>query len=50
LVRGAFGAKEKINSVAEIQTPEKISSILDLTDDLLRRRCLICHPYSSGDT
>lgn len=50
LVRGAFGAKEELDSLIDLQTPEKIASLLNLADDLLKRRCLMCHPYSAGDT
>ncbi|MBU4177171.1 MAG: hypothetical protein KJ730_04955 [Proteobacteria bacterium] len=50
LVRSAFGARAPLASLTEIPIPETISSPLDLADDLLRRRCLRCHVYSSGDS
>ncbi|OGR01066.1 MAG: hypothetical protein A2505_09865 [Deltaproteobacteria bacterium RIFOXYD12_FULL_55_16] len=48
-VRAVFGAKASLASLAEIPTHAQIASPLDLVDDLLRRRCLRCHVYSSGD-
>ncbi|MHB8149558.1 MAG: hypothetical protein ACYDIB_05310 [Desulfobulbia bacterium] len=48
-VRVAFGAQASLASLAEIPTHETIASPLDLADDLLRRRCLRCHVYNSGD-
>ena len=49
VVRTAFGAQAPLASIVEIPIPEPIASPLDLADDLLRRRCLRCHVYSSGD-
>ena len=49
LVRSAFGAEEKLSSLTEIPVSESPATLLDLADDLLRRRCLRCHPYFSGD-
>ncbi len=49
LVRSAFGAQAPLATLAEIPIPQTISSPLDLADDLLRRRCLRCHVYNSGD-
>jgi hypothetical protein len=48
-VRRAFGAEQDLASLVEIPQHEEIGGILDLADDLLRRRCLNCHLYSSGD-
>jgi len=48
-VRTAFGAQAPLASLAEIPTHDSIASPLDLADDLLRRRCLRCHVYGSGD-
>ncbi|MHB1183439.1 MAG: hypothetical protein ACYC4A_01895 [Desulfobulbia bacterium] len=48
-VRAAFGAQAPLASLTEIPRNETISSPLDLADDLLRRRCLHCHVYNSGD-
>ena len=49
VVRAAFGAKIPLASLSKIPIPDSIVSPLDLADDLLRRRCLRCHVYSSGD-
>jgi hypothetical protein len=49
LVRSAFGAEETLSSLTDIPISESPVTILDLADDLLRRRCLRCHPYFSGD-
>lgn len=48
-VRSAFGAVAELNSLTDIPVTENPQTILDLSDDLLRRRCLRCHPYTSGD-
>lgn len=48
-VRAAFGAKTPLASLTKIPITGSIVSPLDLADDLLRRRCLRCHVYSSGD-
>jgi hypothetical protein len=48
-VRTVFGAQAPLGSLTEIPLHESIVSPLDLADDLLRRRCLRCHVYSSGD-
>ncbi len=49
IFRKAFGAETDLGSF--LDTPKKITpeSKLELADDLLRRRCFRCHPYSSGD-
>ncbi len=49
LVREAFGSSEKIINPQLLPTIDQPSQILELADDLLRRRCLRCHVYSSGD-
>lgn len=48
-VRAAFGAQAPLASLTEIPIQATIASPLDLADDLLRRRCLRCHVYNSGD-
>jgi len=48
MVRQAFGA-QKISSLLKIPAVNKPSTPLELADDLLRRRCLRCHPYYQGD-
>ncbi len=48
-VRSAFGAEKEVESLTDIPVLDNPQTILDLADDLLRRRCLRCHPYSSGD-
>ena len=48
-VRRAFGADQELASLTEIPVPENVDSPLALADDLLRRRCLRCHLYFSGD-
>jgi hypothetical protein len=49
LFRKAFGAENELASF--LDTPQKSDpeSVLELADDLLRRRCFQCHPYNSGD-
>jgi len=49
LVRKAFGAKNSLNSLTDIPVTDSPETVLGLADDLLRRRCLRCHPYFSGD-
>lgn len=48
LTRKHFGAKTELQSLTEIPTQDDKSG-LSLVDDMLRRRCLRCHVYSSGD-
>lgn len=48
-IRKLFGATESLASLTDILIHNKIETALDLTDDLLRRRCLRCHVYSEGD-
>lgn len=49
LVRGHFGAAEPLARLTEIPVVPEPTSALKLADDLLRRRCLRCHVYTSGD-
>ncbi len=48
-VRATFGAEEDLASLTDIPVSTFPTTPLDLADDLLRRRCLRCHPYFSGD-
>ena len=48
-VRTGFGAQAPLASLTEIPIHDPIASPLYLADDLLRRRCLRCHVYNSGD-
>lgn len=50
LVRSAFGAKEELEKLTDIPSGESPVTLLDLSDDLLRRRCLRCHVYTAGDS
>jgi hypothetical protein len=49
LVRKVFGAKDVLQSLSNIPIVDPPETISELADDLLRRRCLRCHPYFSGD-
>lgn len=49
IIRRAFGAKEDLASLVAVPQQEEIASLAGLADDMLRRRCLRCHLYSSGD-
>jgi len=49
LVRSAFGAQERIDSLLEIPIAEEPQNITELADDMLRRRCLRCHLFTPGD-
>lgn len=49
LVRRAFGATHNLKSLTDIPITDTPQTSLELADDLLRRRCLRCHPYTSGD-
>ncbi len=49
LVRRHFGAASDLGSLLEVPVHDEITAPVDLADDLLRKRCLRCHPYSSGD-
>jgi hypothetical protein len=49
LFRKAFGAKTDIATFIDTSVTDNPNSTLELADDLLRRRCFRCHPYSKGD-
>ena len=49
LVRKSFGAVEELADLTRIPNADAPETPLALADDLLRRRCLRCHLYSSGD-
>lgn len=49
LVRNAFGAAAPLSTLLDIPVSESPDNILELADDLLRRRCLRCHVYYTGD-
>ncbi len=48
-VRFAFGATDTIAKLTDTPVVDTPETPLQLADDLLRRRCLRCHPYFSGD-
>jgi len=48
-IRTHFGAEDKRAALTDIPEAATIATPLDLVDDLLRRRCLRCHVYTSGD-
>ena len=48
-IRTHLGAQDKIETLTAIPVPENITTVLELGDDMLRRRCLRCHVYTSGD-
>lgn len=50
LVRKSFGAQEALTGLTKIPIVDAPETALQLADDLLRRRCLRCHTYSSGDS
>lgn len=47
--RAAFGADETLAGFRDVPGKDHAESVLDLADDLLRRRCFRCHPYTPGD-
>lgn len=49
LVRTSFGAKKDVSSLLAIPVSNPPQNSLELSEDLLRRRCLRCHLFSSGD-
>lgn len=49
LVRESFGAKDQLASLQDIPINAYPETPLQLAEDLLRRRCLRCHLFSSGD-
>lgn len=48
-VRRHFGATADLRAATEIPVAATPATPLALADDLLRRRCLLCHPYYRGD-
>lgn len=48
-IRSAFGAKLPLASLTDIPVREEPTDVLQLADDLLRRRCLSCHLFTPGD-
>lgn len=48
LVREAFGLSP-VTQATDLPQPSKIRTLDDLVSDLLRRRCLRCHLFYSGD-
>ncbi len=48
-VRTAFGATTQLAGLTDIPVADTPANSLELADDLLRRLCLRCHLYSSGD-
>jgi hypothetical protein len=49
IFRKAFGASDEITTFLDTPELDAPNSSLQLADDLLRRRCFRCHPYSKGD-
>ena len=50
LIRKHFGAAESLNNLTEVPIiNDQPSTVRELVDDMLRRRCLRCHVYSTGD-
>jgi len=49
LTRAHFGARKPLAGLTDIPLQGSGSPALALADDLLRRRCLRCHPYTPGD-
>jgi hypothetical protein len=48
-VRSAFGAEPNPATAASLESYGEPDTVLQLVDDLLRRRCLRCHVYYEGD-
>lgn len=48
-VRAHFGAQNRLAAPTDIPVAASLTTPLALADDMLRRRCLRCHVYSSGD-
>lgn len=48
-IRAHLGAQDELETLTAIPVPEKITTTLELGDDMLRRRCLRCHVYTAGD-
>ena len=50
LIRDHFGEIEPLHDLTQIPIIEgKPDTVRELVDDMLRRRCLRCHVYSTGD-
>ncbi len=49
LIRTALGAKNRIKNLTQIPVSPQPQNLIELGDDLLRRRCLRCHLYFEGD-
>lgn len=49
-VRHSFGAQKDLDSMTAIPVISKPSTVPELVDDMLRRRCLRCHLYYGGDS
>jgi len=49
LFRKAFGANDDITTFLDTPATYDPDTPLELANDLLRRRCFRCHPYSKGD-
>lgn len=49
LVRGHFGAPASIDDLHGVSPSARPETELELADDMLRRRCLRCHLFSTGD-
>jgi hypothetical protein len=50
IIREHFGAAGSITELTDIASSPQPTTPTELVDDMLRRRCLRCHLYSSGDT
>lgn len=48
IIRQAFGGEE-LQSLIDIPSQQQPETISELSDDLLRRRCLRCHVYYEGE-
>ena len=48
--RAHFGARNLLTTPADLPVTTTFSTPLVLADDMLRRRCLRCHVYASGDS
>lgn len=50
LIRNHFGSADQLNNLTEIPVSYvEPTTVSELADDMLRRRCLRCHVYSTGD-
>ena len=50
LVRKHFGSTENLERLTQLEQPSSPATSQELVDDMLLRRCLRCHVYTSGDT